>query len=313
MQAWALIVDTLRESIDKKLFWINLLLSLFLASAVACIGFDDQGIELFFGWYRMPNAPLSTAHPDYRAIIGMILNHLFVDWYVGWIVCLLGLVATAGIFPSLTERGTIDSVLARPLSRWSLFFAKYVGGLFFIAIQSAVFVVLLFVVVGWRWKEWFPGLLWAVPLIILLFSYLFCMCVAFGIWTRSAMASFLLTVAVWFLVIFAAQTAYEYTQGDLRMSQWQRLRTATAVVRWLLPKTGDIPRLMKGLTGTDELEIIEQGLDDERLMTVEEKRYLMAHERRMLEIPWYYSVGSSLLFEAVVLLLAAWRFSRKDF
>ena len=314
MQAWALIVETIRETIEKKIFWINLLLSLVVVLAVASVSFNERGIEILFGWRTFEDPGVSTANPLYRGMISVFLSGLFVDYYIGWIGCILGLVSTAGIFPTLMEKGNIDPIVARPLSRWKIFLAKYVGSLFFMLVQATFFVVLLFLAVGLRWKAWFPGLLWSIPLLVLLFSYLYCICVAFGLWTRSGMASLLLTLAVWLIPFTAIQYGYETTHSLLHMKNWHKIRAATATLRWLVPNTTGIPRMVqKAMDDTDPMEMIEQQARQDVFISKEELEYMMEFEKQMIARPWYYWVGPSVVFEAVVLTLAGWRFSRKDF
>ena len=212
------------------------------------------------------------------------------------------------------EAGSIDTIVARPLSRWKIFFAKYVGSLFFMLVQAAFFVVLLFLAVGLRWKAWFPGLLWSIPLLVLLFSYLYCICVAFGLWTRNGMASLLLTLAVWLIPITAIQAGYETTHSLLQMKDWHMVRATTATLRWVVPNTTGIPRMVqKAMDDTDPMEMIEIEAGWDVPMSKEELEYMFEFERQMIAKPWYYWVGPSVLFEAAVLTLAGWRFSRKDF
>ncbi|MCZ6652067.1 MAG: hypothetical protein O7D91_03460, partial [Planctomycetota bacterium] len=78
MQIWALILATIRETIEKKIFWINLLLSALVIAVVASISFNDQGIEVLFGWRTIEEPSLSTANPFYRGLISMLLSGLFV-------------------------------------------------------------------------------------------------------------------------------------------------------------------------------------------------------------------------------------------
>ena len=314
MQIWALILGTIRETIEKKIFWINLLLSAVVIAAVASISFNERGIELFFGWHTFEELGFSTAHPFYRGVISTVLSGLFVDYYIGWVACILGLVSTAGVFPSLMEKGSIDAIVARPMSRWTIFFAKYAGSLFYMLVQATFFIVLLFLVVGWRWHAWFPGLLWSIPLVVLSFSYLYCICVAYGLSTRSSTASLLLTLAMWLIPITGIHYGYEITHSTLALKDWHKIQSATATLRWVVPNTTGIARMVqRAMDDTDPLEIIEQQAPRGVVLPRAELEYANEFEKTLLAKPWYYWVGPSLAFEAVVLLITGWRFSRKDF
>ena len=214
----------------------------------------------------------------------------------------------------MMEKGSIDAIVARPLSRWTIFLAKYAGSLFYMLVQATFFIVLLFLVVGWRWNAWFPGLLWSIPLLVLLFSYLYCICVAFGLWTRSTIASLLLTLAMWLIPITGIHYGYETSHSILAVKDWHKIKSATATLRWFVPNTTGIARMVQGaMDDTDPQELFKQQSGQNVFLSPEEFEYALEFEKTLIAKPWYYWVGPSLAFEAVVLLLTGWRFSRKDF
>ena len=140
MQFAALVVDCFREARDRKLFWVMTAISVMIAAGMACISFDEEGISVLFGFWKLKGAALSTANPQFNDLIGGILIYYIGDIYIGWIGIILALIATAGVFPSLLERGTIDVVLAKPMSRPMIFLGKYLGSMVFVAIQATIFV-----------------------------------------------------------------------------------------------------------------------------------------------------------------------------
>lgn len=313
MQTWAIIANTIREVREKRLFWINLLISLIVAAAMFCIGFDDNGMSILFGKWRLDDANIGTQSGFYEEMISGFVSQLLVAWYIGLAGCLMGLISTADIFPSMMQRGRIDWYLARPLSRWKLFFSTYIGSLFFMLVQATFFIGLTFLTVGWRWHVWMPGYLWSIPLLVVLFSYLYCVCVACAVWTRSAMTSLFLTLACWF-AIWVPQFTYEYigSQGD--RFKLESARRLIAVANWVVPNTKFIPRMAKTLmSDTRSLDVASSDLMSQPGMDSQMARDALAFETKLENTPWYYHLGSSLLFEIVVLLFAGWRFTKQDF
>ena len=49
MQFRALVVDSLRESLDSKIFWVLVAITLAIVAALICVGFESDGISMFFG------------------------------------------------------------------------------------------------------------------------------------------------------------------------------------------------------------------------------------------------------------------------
>ncbi|MCB9855724.1 MAG: ABC transporter permease subunit [Phycisphaerales bacterium] len=317
MQIRALIVDSFREALDKKLFWIFAGLTLLLSLAMASVSISDSGVSMFFGAVPIESLQIAPSTPEGRAIIGAILTQLIGRWYIGFVGIILSIVATCGVIPSLMERGAIDVAVSKPISRSTLFLGKYFGSMVFVLIQSALFVVLTFLVAGLRWHYWAPAYLWCIPLFVILYSYLYAFTALFGVMTRNAMASFLLTMLAW-LCVFAPQITYEFLeQSDafgLKVdARWVR---GAEVLKTVFPNMREIPSIAGNLIGaTVESEVSGQpssGTVDLGMMTLDYEK-AEAAERRIGNVNPVTSIGSSLLFEAVIVAIAVWKFSRREF
>ena len=190
-QTLALFLDAYRDLNSRKLFWVTLVLSGLFIGGFAILGVDPGGLKLFTHHIDMEDAPFWYRFIFDKAIIGLWLT---------WAAIILAIISTAGVFPDFITGGSIDLYLARPISRVRLFVTKYLSGLGFVALQVIVVAVGGFFVLGLRGHDWRPGLFWAVPIVVCFFSYLFAICVLFGVSTRSTIAALLLTILCWFVV-----------------------------------------------------------------------------------------------------------------
>ena len=193
-QTLALFVDAFRELRARKLFWISMILSGLVAAVFGCIGVSPTGMT--FLWWNLPTGDVGMPlKPD------VIYKGIYVEFglkmWLGWIAMILALVSTGGLIPDLIASGAIDSLLSKPISRARLFITKYVCGMFFVGLQVFVFSLACFLVIGFRGGSWELGLFLAVPIMVLFFSYVFCVCCLLGLLTRSTIASILLTVLFW--------------------------------------------------------------------------------------------------------------------
>lgn len=222
-QTIAMTVDAYREINAKKLFWITMLLSGCVVLLFAAIGFDDAGPK--FLWMRFPLFPrLNTRFIPLAELYKQLFIVVGVKWWLGVLAVALGLVSTSGVFPEFISSGSVDLYLARPLGRVRLFLTKYLVALLFVACQVAVFCVGSFFVVGLRAGSWSFGLFSAIPIVTIMFSYLWCVSALFGVLTRSTIASLLMTGLVW-LAIFAVHT------GDTILTVNQSLNHVRTVLR----------------------------------------------------------------------------------
>jgi ABC-type transport system involved in multi-copper enzyme maturation permease subunit len=195
-QTLALFLDAYRELNSKKLFWITLLLSGLCIGAFALVGVSDRGLTLLSLEFEVPMP---------RFFYNWVFSFFIIGIWLSWGAVLLALVSTGGMFPDLIAGGAVDLYLSKPISRLRLFLTKYVTGLVFVLLQSAVFAAVAYLVLGLRGRHWMPSLWLLVPLVVCLFSYLFSICVLLGVVTRSAIAAILVTVLIWLFLFLAAK------------------------------------------------------------------------------------------------------------
>jgi ABC-type transport system involved in multi-copper enzyme maturation permease subunit len=209
MQTWALLVDSYRLLLSRKLFWITLVISTVIVLIYASIGFDETGWFVLFGALHFDTEIFKSGTEWSTALYMGLFSYFIVGLWLTWAATILALVSTSPIFNDFMADGSIDLVLSRPISRVRVFIVKYIGSLLFVVLQVAVFSFGVFLCAGWRVGEWNWSVFWAVPLIAVFFSYLYCVSVLMTMLTRSSMAAFLMTILFW-VVLFAADRAERF-------------------------------------------------------------------------------------------------------
>ncbi|MFO0834013.1 MAG: hypothetical protein U0638_03510 [Phycisphaerales bacterium] len=202
-QTIALLVDAYRELNAKKLFWVTLILSGVLVGAFACVGLDAQGITIFKWSLPVPMFNTRTMN------VGFFYKFLFLQFgvalWLAWAAMILAVISTAAIIPDFVSGGAVELALSKPIGRVRLFLTKYVMGLLFVTLQVGVFSLASFLVIGLRGGAWEVRLFLAVPIVVGVFSFLFCVSALVGLLTRSTIAALLLTLLFWiFLFILNA-------------------------------------------------------------------------------------------------------------
>ncbi len=239
-QTLALLLDSYRELNAKRLFWVVLGVSGLVVALFASLGLTGGSVTLA-GWTTPFHSPLlSLVSPD--VFYKRVFVSFGVEFWLSWLASVLALVSTAGIFPDLMAGGSIDLYLSKPISRVRLFATKVAGGLLFVTLQVAVFCGCCFVVLRVRGGTWVPGLFVAVPLVVLMFSYLFAVCVLLGVVTRSTIAALLLTLVFW-AVLWAAQRSETFLLEARTMNQQRaaQLDRRIAAAEADLAAAGDRP------------------------------------------------------------------------
>ena len=296
------------ESLDRKIFWVLAGISVLVAAAMFCIGFEPDRVNIMFGLWEFETELFDpTSETGRENITSIAVGSM--DLIVGWIGVMLAIIATAGFFPEFMRRGAIDVLLSKPMTRAKVFLGKYIGSMVFVLLQAGLFGLLTFVVTGVRWGTWLPAYLLMIPLLVILFSYLYCVSVWVAVTMRSPIAAIFLSMAAW--VVF---TGVQHMDDTLEVyPKWKENRTLFYTVRtarWIVPKTHDITYLAERWTGAGSGTNLVPEIEDEdvemmeRVKTVEQKRR---------EVNAIHTIGSSLAFEAFVVLWAMWIFARKDY
>ncbi len=337
-QELTILLDSFRLLSARRLFWVALTISILVAVLYASIGFNERGMTLFFGLREFENPLLYEGTDEAIAFYLLLFTDVLVRWWLAWLAIALALVSTASIFPDFLAEGSIGISLSKPIGRLRLFFWKFVGGLLFVALQVAVFALIVFLALGFRIGEWNPGIFWAVPLVTFVFSLIYSVAVLFGVWTKSTLFALLAAFLVWGASLLAQwtenflyQTAHlmpeigmkiDFGTGEVSEGGEQEKESALVaahrtarMVAAPLPKTRDTVIYLKRLIRMKERDSALAGLTLDMLLTgaMPDARTSGAMKRYDERHSIAYIFGTSLAFEVVVLALAAWRFSRRDY
>ena len=323
MQMWAIIVVSFREAKAKKLFWVLLAISTLVALALSCIGFDENGFSFFYGAIKVQNGIYQTGTQAAEQFFGAIVSNFLVGTYIGWVGIIICLIGTVGMFPSLIETGAVDVVVSKPLTRSVLFFSRYIGSLAFVLAQATYFVVLTLLVLRWQMGRWLWGYLWAIPLLVLSFSYIYCVCVLAAVWTRRTLVSLVCGLFFWVILFGVASTEQFVGTNEsdgsgnvvIKYSKRGSIGKVVYVLHQILPKPSDIPVILGRETNAlGSREFVEAiAPNDPDVLSPGRVRQLDVEQLRAEAVSPSRSIGSSLAFEAVVLVFACVIFSRRDF
>jgi hypothetical protein len=187
-----------------------------------------------------------------------------------------------------------------------------------------VFSLASFVVLGIRGHQWLPRLFLAVPVVLCFFSYINCVCVLLGVWTRSTIAALLLTLLFWGtcaimydantgLLMMKMETERRARQSSRPEDQAQAQHWATAD-RLLLATQAVLPKVKPTINLLDRWMFPEDTFSRLSANDADPGRgadfVAELHRRDGTAVS---AIGSSLIFEAVVLGVAAWIFCRRDY
>jgi len=162
-----LAILTIREAILKGTlifyFAFGNLVILFFAIAISSTQVDGNTVLTLFG-KEMGFQAFGNMGP-----VDFILYQLFQASTQS--VILLGMFATAGLIPSMIEKGTVELYLSKPISRTEIFLSRSLGACAGIGANLLYFAIGIWLVFGIKVGVWHWGYLLASLMAIVIFIF----------------------------------------------------------------------------------------------------------------------------------------------
>lgn len=244
--------------------------------------------------------------------------------FVGALVTLLvSVVITAAFIPNMIRKGAFDLYISKPISRPLLLVYKYLGGLLYILILTAVTVGGVWAAIGLRTGIWTPHFLALIPLLTFYFAILYSVSTLAAVLTRSTIVAIVATVFAWG-VFFGAGLLHDKVQQVKKAQQEMQQKLEQAVpkrsdgeddapppVRQVVPSWLETTaRIVHGvLPRTYDLDDRAIRLIAEGVLTAEERKQKKLDQEL---VPWPETIGVSVAFIALMLALACWRLVTRD-
>jgi len=274
----ALIVDTFREALARKIFWglfaLSCLMILFFlfVMRIDVVEGATATISIFGQTESGKPQEIDKLVPQVHGVIAAFL-------YTFGMV--LAIFASAGLIPSVLEPGRIELVLSKPVSRVHLLAGRYLGNLLIVGLNLTLLVVGIWLIFGWKTGFWNPPFLLTIPLTLFIFSVHLTVVVLIGVLWESTALGVMVPV---FLSMLSPLLAQDKVVRKLLSSEWSR--DLWQALYYTLPKVFD--------TGKMTLQIVS------------------GKGAGMGAFEWW-PIWTSAAFAIVVYGTAQWVFSRRDF
>jgi len=230
----ALIRDTFREALARKIFWVlfglsTLMILFFLFILRIDIVAGATATVAIFGRETRGNPDIDRV---VRGVYGAIATFLYT-WGM-----FLAVFASAGLVPSVLEPGRIELLLSKPLSRTHILLGRFIGNVLVVSLNTTYLVLGVWTILGVKTGIWSPGFLIAIATTTFIFAVLLAVVVLIGVTIESAAAATMITVALMIISPILAQTSL---MMRLLSSEWSR--NVWRTLYYVFPKVYEIGKM----------------------------------------------------------------------
>ncbi len=228
-----------------------------------------------------------------------LIQDLLVNTLGASITLLVSVILTGFFIPNMLRKGSLDLLVAKPMSRWELLLYKYLGGLTFVLLVMLVTVGGVWLALAVRSGNWNPAFLLSALFVTFIFAVLYAVSTLVAVLTRSAIAAILITclfmVGVWGVGVAKSIADVQRSNAFTEAEKKTTFGTIIDAVDATLPRYNDVMKLNS--------ELLTESYCTQSLVKA---------GRRTVSPSWGVAVGISLAYIAALLGLAYWRFATRD-
>lgn len=155
-----------------------------------------MAMEIWYGPWNWEFLTSSVSRSQFHRGLAESVSYI-VDKFVMSIGLFIAILVTSSLIPEMFEPGSLNLLLSKPVPRWLLLLGKFVGGSSFIALCALYLFLGIWLWMGLATGLWDRGLLWSIPLYVLVFAIYFSVSMLVGILYRSPIVSVILAVIFW--------------------------------------------------------------------------------------------------------------------
>lgn len=157
----------------------------------------ETALEFFYAFKGLVG-PFGMTQGQFAQMLTSQLPPFF-DKFVLSIGLLIAVLVTANLIPETFEAGSLNLLLSKPISRWGLYVAKFIGGCAFVSLCACYLFLGVWLWMGLAMGVWDRAMLLSIPLYIIVFAIYFSVSAFVGLLWRSAIVSVILTFVFWAL------------------------------------------------------------------------------------------------------------------
>jgi ABC-type transport system involved in multi-copper enzyme maturation permease subunit len=243
---WAIVALTFKETLARKtfiaFFGLATLLHVFFIFAMN-VDMVDGALSMV----KVMGQDVKGDQIDVEKVIIGIESVIAMIVFTGGIF--LSIFASASLIPNMLEKGHIEILISKPLSRSLLFLARYAGALFIMAVNVSYLIGGTWLILSVKTGIWNLPYLYSIPMVMIAFAIMYALMALVGVTTRSPGVSVMVAYTVLFFSPLLVQKDEIY--AFLSNNVYYYLLEG---IYHLLPKTFELGEINQALVMSKPIE-----------------------------------------------------------
>ncbi len=226
---WLMTWFTVREALARKVFIFFLAISsLVMLGLILIFSMNSSSILI----QSLNNSGQTVNMGDAaKALEVLIISPLSI------LGLLLAIFSCSSFIPNMLEKGNIDLLLSKPISRFQIMLGKYLGGVLVVLLNITFLILGVWLIVSFKFSYWDVSFLWSIIIITFTFAVLYALIVLFGVLTKSSILGMM--IAYFIFLIFSPIMAFVRDRIEL-LTQSQTVKSILLGIYYIVPKTSEL-------------------------------------------------------------------------
>lgn len=220
---------TLKEAFARKVFIFFLIIS-----ALVILGLILMAI--FINSQTLNQGVNGTDQKNFIVNVATTIQFIIIT-PLSSLCLLLAIFSSASFVPNMLEKGNIDLLLSKPVSRLQLLLGKYIGGILVVLINIAFLIIGVWLVISLKFSYWNFNILLIILMITFTFAVLYALIVYFGVVTQSSILGMMIAYFI-FLVLSPLLHFFQNHMDSFIHSSF--VKGIISSLYYIVPKTSEL-------------------------------------------------------------------------
>ncbi len=274
-----IIQNTFREALAKKIF-----IGYYIFYALVVL------IMIFLVNMDAVEGVMSLT--DTSALVHQVETGFFM---ISWnLIIFFSLISTASFIPSMLEKGTIDLLISKPISRPMILLSKFMGAVLFVFFSMVFLLGSIWLILSLKSGFWDFSFLLSILWITFAFATMYSIVVVIGLTTQSTVIAILVN----FFLIFVLCPLLSIREAVIfSLVTNDTVKFVFDFLYYIFPKPGEIRDLTNAMIMGEPINTWKTSVNA---------------ETGSFTASWMSAI-SSLLFSLVMMAYSIYYFSKKDY
>lgn len=221
---------TIREALSRKIFVSFFAISTFVILLFALV-FSLVSFEDLTG---VANVNKNDINDLAQGVAEGLKLFIVIPLFGGGLF--LSIFSAASFIPNMVEKGSIDLLLSKPISRAQIILGKFLGGTIIVFINITYLILSIWILIGLKFYVWEPSFLLSILTITFTFATLYSLIILIGILTQSSVVAMMISYLIFFVfspLLNAREIISQFIDNDFTS-------TILDVFYYITPKTSEL-------------------------------------------------------------------------